>query len=109
MELPIPNRTSLNLEPINSSYDYPPPPPYTEYDENKIIILQYNNCTIFFNIGEKNCISYQTCMLANSPHTRWYTTSTGNGIIGQTLLNGIPFYVSSSNRTNTIGPNYVNL
>lgn len=120
MELPSPCRTRLNLQPINSVYDFPPPPPYTPctpcreidyppppYSEaDNQIIIRYNNLPILFTIGQKNCISYKTCLDLNLT-IRLYTTSTGNGVIGQTIVNDIPFYIVEMDESyNTIGKNY---
>lgn len=109
--LSCPIRPPLNLQPIPSmlqfvqpEYNDEPPPPYTD-ETRQEIILQYKNTSILFKIGEKNCISYNQALLLKNPHTRWYTSSTGNNIVGQTLLNNIPFYIENR-LDNTIGTNY---
>ena len=106
-DLPRPRREPLNLQPIETCElpEYyppsqslePPPPPYTEYQELQQVILQIGNSAILFNIGEKNCISYKTCLTIKSIKPIWYTSTTGNDILGQTILNDIPFYISNGN------------
>lgn len=117
--LPSPIRPPLNLQPLETcllpeysvvdrpsrlQMQQPPPPPYID-ETRQEVILQYKNTSILFKIGEKNCISYNQALLLKNPHTRWYTSSTGNNIVGQTLLNNIPFYIENR-LDNTIGTNY---
>jgi hypothetical protein len=108
-QLPCPVRLPLNLQPIPScplpEYTETPPPPYTDDEERPEIILQYKNTSILFKIGEKNCISYNHALLMKNPNTRWYTSSTGNNVVGQTLINDIPFYIENR-LDNTIGSSY---
>lgn len=110
-QLPCPVRPPLDLQPIPTCPlpEYttlsPPPPPYTDDEERPEIILQYKNTSILFKIGEKNCISYNQALLMKNPNTRWYTSSTGNNVVGQTLINDIPFYIENR-LDNTIGTNY---